>query len=316
MNSAPSSPGQPSSPAQPWDVIVVGGGSAGLSAALTLGRSRRRVLVLDGGEPRNAVAAHMHGVLGHDGRPPLELLAMGREELARYGVERRSATASGARLEDGGVVVVADGEEVRARRLVVATGLSDTLPDVPGIEQHWGAGVVLCPYCDGWEHRDERIAVLATSPGSVGYAQLLRQWSSDLVFLTGDIPEPEVADLAGLAARGIQIERRGIHSIVADGDRLRGIELADGEVLAVDVIFTHTKVTPNDSLLRALGADLNQDGWAVVDASGRTSVPSVWAIGNLVSASANVPVSIAAGSMAGGAINMDLVAEDIALAIG
>jgi thioredoxin reductase len=211
---------------------------------------------------------------------------------------------------------VADGEEFRARRLVVATGLSDELPDVPGIEQHWGAGVVVCPYCDGWEHRDQRIAVLATSPGSVSYVQLLRQWSSDVVFLTGDIPEPVGADLAGLEARGIVIERRGIHRIVADGDRLRGIELADGEVLEFDVIFTHTRVTPNDALLRALGAELNDDGWAVVDSSGRTTVPSVWAIGNLINPSANVPVSIAAGSMAGGAINMDLVAEDIALAIG
>lgn len=299
-----------------WDVIVVGGGSAGLSAALMLGRARRRVLVLDGGAPRNAVAAHMHGVLGHDGLPPLELVAKGRAELARYGVERKAALATDARLEAGGVVVTADGEEFRARRLVVATGLSDDLPDVPGIDEHWGTGVVVCPYCDGWEHRDQRIAVLATSPGSVSYVQLLRQWSGDVVFLTGDVPEPEVADLAGLQARGIQIERRGIHSIVADGDRLRGIELADGEVLEVDVIFTHTKVTPNDALLRALGADVNDDGWAVVDTSGRTSVPSVWAIGNLVNSSANVPVSIAAGSMAGGAINMDLVAEDIALAIG
>jgi thioredoxin reductase len=306
----------PAHPSQPWDVIVIGGGSAGLSAALMLGRARRRVLVLDGGPPRNAVAAHMHGVLGHDGRPPLELLAMGHEELDRYGVERRNARATDARLESGEVVVVADGEEFRARRLVAATGLSDGLPDVPGIEQHWGNGVVVCPYCDGWEHRDQRIAVLATSPGSVSYVQLLRQWSSDVVFLTGDIPEPEVADLAGLAARGIEIERRGIHSIVADGDRLRGIELADGHVLEVDVIFTHTRVTPNDALLRALGVEVNDDGWAVVDASGRTRTPGVWAIGNLVNSSANVPVSIAAGSMAGGAINMDLVAEDIALAIG
>jgi thioredoxin reductase len=304
-----------SAPPQPWDVIVVGGGAAGLSAALMLGRARRRVLVLDGGAPRNAVAPHMHGVLGHDGLPPLDLLALGHAELERYGVERRSARATGARLEADGVVVTAGGQELRARRLVVATGLSDELPDVPGIDAHWGRGVVVCPYCDGWEHRDERIAVLATSPGSVSYVQLLRQWSHDVVFLTGDVPEPLGADLAGLEARGIGIERRGIHSVVADGDRLRGIELADGTVLEVDVIFTHTTVTPNDALLRELGVEVDDDGWAVVDASGRTRTPGVWAIGNLVNPSANVPVSIAAGSMAGGAINMDLVADDIALAI-
>ena len=306
----------PDSPPQPWDVIVVGGGSAGLSAALMFGRARRRVLVLDGGEPRNAVAAHMHGVLGHDGRPPLELLAMGHAELGRYDVERRLARATDVRLEADGVVVVTADEEFRARRLIVATGLSDELPSIPGIEQHWGSGVVVCPYCDGWEHRDERIAVLATSPASVSYVQLLRQWSSDVVFLLGDVPEPEADDVAALEARGIAIERRGIHRVVADSDRLTGIELVDGDVLEVDVIFTHTRVTPNDALLRSLGAEVTEEGWAVVDPSGRTSVPSVWAIGNLVNPSANVPVSIAAGSMAGAAVNMDLIAEDIALAIG
>ena len=301
---------------QHWDAIVVGAGSAGLSAALMLGRARRRVLVLDGGAPRNAVAAHMHGVLGHDGLPPLELVARGRDEIATYGGEIRSARASGARLTSDGVIVTVGDEELRARRMIVATGLSDELPPIPGIQQHWGRGVVVCPYCDGWEHRDERIAVLATSPGSVNYAQLLRQWSDDVVFLLGDVAEPADDELAALEARGIRVERRGIRGIVADDDRLRGIELEDGAVLEIDVIFTHTAVTPNDALLRAVGAEVNEDGWPVIDLTGRTSVETVWAIGNLVNSGANVPVSIAAGAMAGAAVNMDLVFDDIARATG
>lgn len=296
-----------------WDVIVVGGGSAGLSAALMLGRARRRVLVLDSGDPRNAVAAHMHGVLGHDTMPPLELLARGRAEVARYGVEIRDVAATAVTVTSDGVTVVA-GTEERGRRLVLATGLRDRLPDIPGLGELWGSGVLVCPYCDGWELRDRRIGVLATGPGGVQQAQLLRQWSPSITYLGGELTDPDPVDATGLGARGIAIERRGISRVVRDGDALL-VHLSDGATLQLDAIFMHPRPEPRDELLRQLGAELDERGWAVVDSSGRTSVPNVWAVGNLVSRVANVPVAMADGSMAGGAINADLVAEEVALAI-
>jgi thioredoxin reductase len=296
-----------------WDVIVVGGGSAGLSAALMLGRARRRVLVIDSGEPRNGMAEHMHGVLGHDDLPPRDLLAKGRGEVARYGVEVRDGTATAATVEADGVTVTA-GTVERARRLVLATGLRDRLPDIPGLEALWGSRVLVCPYCDGWEARDARIGVIATGAGGIQQAQLLRQWSEDVTYLGGELTDPDPVDAAGLAARAISLERRGISRVSPQADGL-DVHLSDGDALHLDAVFLHPRPEPRAELLQLLGAALDERGWPVVDSSGRTSVTNVWAVGNLSSVVANVPVAMASGSMAGGAINADLVAEEIALAI-
>ncbi|HWR85141.1 MAG TPA: NAD(P)/FAD-dependent oxidoreductase [Rhodoglobus sp.] len=294
-----------------YDVIIAGGGPAGLSAALMLGRSRRSVLVLDAGDPRNARANHSHGVLGHDGLPPLQLLEHGRRELARYGVEVRRATALDARIDAAGVEVRTDAGVERARRLIVATGMADDLPDIPGVHERWGTTVVVCPYCDGWEHRDQRIGVLASGAGGVQQAQLMRQWSPDVIYFGGELTGPEPVDAIAMDARGIRIERRGIDAVVDAAS----VRLADGEIVELDVLFLHPRPRPRDALLRELGVATDERGWAVVDASGRTGVPNVWAVGNLVNVNTNVPVAMASGSMAGGAVNADLVAEDIALAL-
>ena len=164
------------------DVVIVGGGPAGLSAALSLGRARRRVVVVDAGRPRNMTAAHMHGVLGHDGLSPLRLLELGRQEVAGYGVRVIRGDVTAARTDGATVEVDLANETIRTRRLLVATGLDDVLPNIPGLREQWGRGVVVCPYCDGWEHRDDVIGVIATSPHSVEQAQLLRQWSDRIVY--------------------------------------------------------------------------------------------------------------------------------------
>ncbi len=296
-----------------FDVIVVGGGSAGLSAALMLGRSRRRVLVLDSGDPRNGMAEHMHGVLGHDGLPPLRLLELGRSELSRYDVQVRTATATDAEVVADGVCVIA-GQRLHARRVVLATGMRDLLPDIPGLEQLWGRTVVTCPYCDGWELRDARIGVLATGPGGVQQAQLLRQWSAHITYLGSELTDPDPVDATGLSARGIAHERRGISEVAAHGAGVR-VHLTDGDQLDLDAVFLHPRPQPRNELLHRLGAAMDERGWVQIDSSGRTSVANVWAVGNLSSVVANVPAAMAAGSMAGGAINADLVAEEIALAI-
>jgi thioredoxin reductase len=303
-----------------WDTIIVGGGSAGLSAALALVRARRRVLVLDAGAPRNGVAAHMHGVLGRDGWSPLALLEAGRDEVRSYGGDIRSAEVTAAVADrDGFVVTLSDGERLHGRRMLVATGLRDELPDIPGLAQHWGTGAVVCPYCDGWEVRDQRIAVLLTDSMSAHQAQLLRQWSPWLTFVTDgqDVPDDTRRELV---ARGIVVEDRAVSAVVAgdDGGGIRAISFAEGPAVEVDIIFLRSRVRPNHALLVGLGAELNEgpDGaWVRVDATGLTSVPGLWAVGNVVNPSANVPVSMGAGSVAGATINGDLVQEEIRAAL-
>ena len=307
-----------------WDAIIIGGGSGGLSAALMLVRARRRVLVVDSGAPRNRFAAHMHGVIGRDGWSPLDLLAAGRAEIERYGgvvvptdVVAVEPTAEPAHA--GFDVTLGTGERHHARRLLIATGLRDELPDIPGLAEQWGRAAFVCPYCDGWEWRDRRIAVLATGPMSPHQAQMLRQWSSDVTFVTNEAALTD--DATGeLTARGIVIEPRAVAGTSTDADgRLSGIRFADGDTAAVDVIFLHPRVIPNDGLLRSLGAETapGQGGvrWVEVDETGRTSIPGVWAVGNVVNPSASVPLASGAGNIAGATINADLIEEEIRLAV-
>jgi thioredoxin reductase len=305
-----------------WDVIIAGGGSAGLSAALMLGRMRRHVLVVDAGEPRNRFAGHMHGVLGRDHTSPLDLLAAGRADLARYQTVAFAdgEVAEASALEGGGFsVTLADGAQHETKRMLLATGLRDELPEVRGLTEQWGRGAFLCPYCDGWEHRDRRIAVIATTPMYLHATQMLRQLSDEVtLFAHGLELAPEAR--AGLVARGIAIEERPVASVVADGQRmLRGIRLTDGTELPAEVIFVSPTPVPNDGALRALGAEfaVGPDGveWVQVDAMGRTSVPGVWAAGNVTDGRSSVPYAMSAGSMAGAAINADLVEQEVRAAV-
>jgi thioredoxin reductase len=297
------------------DVIIVGAGAAGLSAALMLGRSRRRVLVLDGGAPRNAVSAHMHGVLGRDGWSPLDLVATGREEILRYGVAIESASAvSAERVDDAFAVTLSDGTVRTARRLLVAGGLRDGLPGIAGLAERWGRGVAHCPYCDGWEVRDGRIAVVATGPASVHQAQLVRQLSADVTFYA-EVVELGEHDRAGLDARRITVETRRIAAIESSAASIVAVRLADGTSVPTDSVFVRPRAIPADELLHQLGADsirgVDDHDWVVVDATGRTSVPGLWAAGNVVNPAATVPVSAAAGAGAGTAINADLVDDEV-----
>lgn len=296
------------------DVVIVGGGPAGLSAALSLGRARRRVVVIDSGAPRNRFAAHMHGVLGHDGLSPLALLERGRAEAAGYGVRFIRGEAHAARaLGDVVEIDTAEGA-VRTRRLLVATGLEDVLPDIPGFRQQWGRGVVVCPYCDGWEHRNDVIGIVATSPRSVEQAQLLRQWSDRVVYFENVVGAVSGTDLDRLVSRGIRIESGAVTGLRTEGERMTGVEV-DGRPVEVGVVFTGPTMRPRDALLRSLGAATTKSelgDWVDVDVDGRTSVSGVWAVGNVVNVRANVSVSLGLGSLVAGALNADLVAEDVA----
>ena len=293
---------------QSFDVVVVGGGAAGLSAALVLGRARRRVAVVDAGAPRNAPAAHMHGYLSRDGMSPADLLAAGREEVGGYGVELVEDEVVG--IESGFVVRLAGGRELRARRILVATGLRDELPELPGARERWGRDFLHCPYCHGWEVRDQPIGVLGTEPGSVDHAHLLRQWSDDIVFFahTHSLSDGE---RGGLAAREIRVVEGLVERLLIVDDRLDAVQLADGRTVPRAALFIRPALEPsNHGLTGSLGCAVDEAGFLRVDATGRTSVPGVWAAGNAANPRAQVITAAGEGSAAAIAINADLVEED------
>ena len=296
-----------------YDVVVVGGGAAGLSAALVLGRARRRVLVVDAGEPRNAPAEHMQGYLSRDGMPPHELLTAGRTEVAGYGVEIVSGTVVG--IEAGFFVRLAAGRVLRSRRVLVTTGVTDRLPDVDGVRERWGRDLLHCPYCHGWEVRDSALGVLGSLPGSVQHALLVRQWSDDVVFFahTYDLQAEERLQLR---ARGVRVVTGEVARLVVEDDRLTGVELHDGQLVPRAAVFVRPGNVPRpDGLLAGLGCESDDAGFVRVDRTGRTSVFGVWAAGNVVDPRAQVITSAGAGSAAAIAINADLVAEDVERAV-
>jgi thioredoxin reductase len=299
-----------------YDVAIVGGGAAGLSAALVLSRARRRILVLDVGAPRNAPATHMHGYLSRDGLPPRELLAIGRKEVQHYGGEIVDGTVAKL-IADGRTgfqVLLTDGERVSARRLLVTTGLRDEIPDIPRLRERWARDVLHCPYCHGHEVRDQQLGVLGGTPGAVRYAQIVRQWTHDLVYFTQ--PDTLTADeRTKLTARAIGIVEGAIEQLVIDDDQLRGVRLDDGRVVPRSALFVPPTFVPNDHLLTDLGCDANADGWVATDLTGRTSVPGVWAAGNVVDPRAQVVTAAGAGSAAAIALNADLVDDDVRTAV-
>lgn len=290
-----------------FDVVIIGGGVAGLSAALVLGRARRKVVVIDGGSPRNAPAAHAHGFLTRDGIPPKELLAIGRDEVRGYGVEIIDDVVY--RLRHDHAVELAGGRVITGRRILVTTGLTDELPDVPGVAERFGTDVLHCPYCHGWEVRDQRFGVLATSEKSVHQALIVWQWSKDLTFFTHtqDISAEDRAKLTGL---GIRIVDGKVSELAVENDRLSGIRLVNGEVVERDVVFVGPRFVPRDKLLDQIGCERTEDSFVAVDAQGRTSVDGVWAAGNVVDPMAQLVVAAAEAYQLAATLNFDLVLED------
>ncbi len=299
-----------------FDVAIIGGGAAGLSAALVLTRADRNVVVVDDGTPRNAPAAHMHGFLSRDGMPPSELLAKGRGEVTGYGghLVHGAVTDVVPDGSNGFWVLLTSGTRIRARRLLVTTGLTDELPDIPGLSDRWARDVLHCPYCHGHEVIDQQLGVIGGTRGAVRYAQIVRQWTHDLVYFT----PPGLltaAERAGLVARAIGIVEGTIESLVIDDDHLCGVRMADGSRVPRDTLFVPPRFVPRSGLLADLGCATNDDGWVTTDTTGRTSVPNVWAAGNVVDPRAQVITAAGAGSAAAIAINADLVDDDVRNAI-
>jgi thioredoxin reductase len=292
-----------------YDIAIIGGGPAGLSAALVLGRARRRIVVIDAGAPRNAAAAHMQGFLSRDGTPPADLLQAARAEVRRYGVELLEDQVVDA--TPGFVLRLTRGGTVQARRVLLATGAVDELPDVIGARGRWGRDLLHCPYCHGWEVRDQPLGVLATGPGSVEHAHLLRQWTDDVILFTHTYAVT-ADERATLAVRGIAVVDGAVERLVITDDRLRALQLADGRSVPRDAIFIRPAPRAHaDAPAAALGCELLQDGLVRTDAGGRTSVSGVWAAGNAANPRAQVITAAGEGSAVAIAINNELVEDDV-----
>ncbi|SER12186.1 NAD(P)/FAD-dependent oxidoreductase [Actinokineospora terrae] len=287
------------------DVLVLGGGAAGLSGALLLARAGLAVSVVDAGAPRNASAAHMHGFLTRDGMPPAELVDRGRAEVTAYGGELVDTAVEDVR--PGFTVRRADGVEMSAPRLLVTTGMHDELPEVAGVAQRWGRDVLQCPYCHGHEVRDQPLGVLATGPGSTHQALMVRQWSDDVVLFehTYALPDDEREQLA---AMGIRTMPGAVSALVVADDVLRGVETAGGSTPR-SAVFVAPRFVPNTRVLAALGCDTDPNGFLVVDGSGATSVPGIWAAGNVVNPRAQVITAAGMGTAAAMAIHQSVVLD-------
>jgi thioredoxin reductase len=286
-----------------YDVIVIGGGPAGLSGALTLSRARRKVLVLDSRRPRNARASNAHNYLGREGVNPLELLRIGRGEVESYGGEIVEGEAVKASRKDGGFTVeLADGSTVDGRRLLVATGSTDELPDIAGVAQRWGKDVLHCPYCHGWEVRDQSIGVIAGGPISAHQALMWRQWSEDITFYANDAVELDDMRRKQFAARGIKVTQGKVRSL---------------DDLDHDAYVIAAKARSNADVLTALGLTVAEHlAGTYVPADGEaTEIPGVWVAGNVTNIMEQVIGAAAAGVRAGVAINMDLIDEETERAV-
>ncbi|NEA35217.1 NAD(P)/FAD-dependent oxidoreductase [Streptomyces sp. SID13031] len=309
-----------------YDVVVIGGGAAGLSGALALVRARRSVLVVDNGTPRNAPAEHVHNYLSRDGVAPAELYAIGRGEVSGYGGEVVIDTVTRVRpggSEYGFVVELAGREAVEARRLLVATGVVDQLPAVPGLAERFGRDVLHCPYCHGWEVRDQAIGVLATGPMAAHQTLLFRQWSDDVTLFLNDALEPTEDQWEEFAARGISVVQGKVASLEVTGDKLTGVELEGGRVIPRQALAVQTQLEARADFLADLGIKATvREGRGVVvgkavdsDPTGATEVSGVWVAGNVTDPMGQVITSAAAGMTAGAVINADLITEETRLAV-
>ena len=309
-----------------WDVIVIGGGAAGLSAALMLGRARRRTLVVDARAPRNRFAAHMHGVLGNEGVAPSALLERGRAEAACYGVVDHVGTVArvdvddASDLLDAGVrVTLDDGTILSAKAIVVTSGMADDLPAIPGLAERWGDRVLHCPFCHGWEVQDQRLGVIMTSPLSMHQALMVRQWSDRVVAFTAGAGTLDLDALERLHARSIEVVESAVVSLEGGAaPEPLVVRTADGVSTDVDAVFTGGSPRPHEGFLAHLDLDRAENpmgSFITGGMTGATSDPRIWVAGNVSNPGATVPMAMGAGAMAGAAVNGALVEAETLAAV-
>jgi thioredoxin reductase len=299
-----------------YDAIVIGGGPAGLSAALQLGRARRPTLVLDGGTPRNAAATQVHGLIGLDGLPPREIRERAVGELERYGVEHWAAEASRVEQQEDGFSVRVDGEVVHGRRVLLSTGLVDVPPEIPDADRFWGTGILQCPFCHGWEVADRPLAFVADCPEDLDRVSFYGNWSSDLTVLTHGRFEVTDEQRRRLDESGVRLLDAEVTALHGDDGKLESVSLADGSSVKCEAMFLHPaqQQTP---IVQDLGVELNEGGFVVVEKDYgspdgpqqvmETSLPGVFAAGDLTSPAQSAVLATFEGSLAGQMILLSLL---------
>ncbi len=299
-----------------WECIVVGAGAAGLSAALVLGRARRRTLVIDAGAPSNRTAHGIGGLLGHDRRPPADFYAAGREELRAYPtVELRpGAVVDGEPVDGGYVLELADGSRERTRRVLLATGMDYRYPELPGIAGRWGRSVFHCPFCHGWEVRDGALGVLDRGASGVHRALLLRAWSDAVTLLADGPAELDADERERLAAAGVTVDERRVAELRGPGDALTEVVFGDGTTRECDALLVPVTLHQRSGLAERLGAyaaapgPLSADGVAI-DGAFATSAPGVFAAGDLSTQMPSVAGAVAAGNAAAAMLVREMVLD-------
>jgi thioredoxin reductase len=297
-----------------YDVVVVGGGPAGLSAATVLARSRRRVLVCDAGNPRNVRSRGLHGFLSREGILPIELLAIAREQIGQYGVEYLEATVMWIDRDGGGSfrVCLMDGREFSCRRVLLATGVVDKLPEIDGIEEMYGISVHHCPYCDGWEHRDEPIAVYGRGTDAAKSALAMLTWSKDVVLCTDGASRFRGKDKARLQQRAIQVYEQKIQRMCGTAGKLSEITFADGSTIRRTAMFFVAAPAQRSTLPVQLGCKLNKKGMVETGPEQCSSIPGVYVVGDASHDAQFVAIAAAEGAKAAMSINKELQKQALA----
>lgn len=291
--------------------MIIGGSFAGLSAALYLGRARRSVVVVDGGKPRNRFAHGAHGLFGHDGRAPADILAAARSQVAVYPTASviEGVATQASRKSNGFTVTLASGEVIGAARLILAYGVSDDLPSIPGLAERWGRSVIHCPYCHGYEFSDQRLGVLYTMPESLHQATLVAEWGPTTLFLNG-AAEPDDDSAAELRARGIAIEPAPVRALRGDGERLSSLELEGDRRVGVDALYVGPRTRLNSDIAQELGCALDEGSMGAIvrtDDAQATSVDGVYAAGDITRFANNLTWASASGIMAALAVHRSFV---------
>lgn len=303
-------------PTMPHDAIIIGGSYAGLNAAMQLARARRRVLVIDDNRPRNRFAARAHGVMGRDGVPGSEIAAEARAQVSAYPTAafRRGEVVNARQGRCGFEVDLADGARVTGRRLMLAYGVQDILPDLPGVKERWGRTVLHCPYCHGYEIGGGPIGVLGAGPMSVHQAVMVAEWGQVVLFLDGKL-EPDADQSRMLARRGVTVEATPVAALEGEGPALDGARLADGRLVPLKAVFVGPRLRLNGDLAQALGCEIEDTpiGQMIrTDEMKQTTVPGVFAAGDAARVMSNVTLAAADGVMAGIALHRSLIEEDAA----